>query len=63
MIYIHFSAVFGRWIYILIVFGNIMEDEYLKRIEEMIKNAVKQMFDENYCPHGSECRFCREDNL
>jgi hypothetical protein len=40
-----------------------MEDEYLKRIEEMIKDAVKHMFDENYCPHGSECRFCREDDL
>jgi len=38
-----------------------MEDEYLKRIEEIIKNAVKDMFDANYCPHGSECRFCRED--
>jgi hypothetical protein len=38
-----------------------MEDEYLKRIEEIIKNAVRDIFDENYCPHGSECRFCRED--
>jgi len=38
-----------------------MDDETIKRIEEMIKNAVKDMFDDNYCPHGSECRFCRED--
>ena len=33
----------------------------IKRIEEMIKKAVQDIFDMNYCPHGSECRFCRED--
>tara|TARA_B100001250_G_C19490150_1_gene652721 strand:+ start:125 stop:247 length:123 start_codon:yes stop_codon:yes gene_type:complete len=38
-----------------------MDEAMEKRIEEIIKNAVKDMFDRNYCPHGSECRFCRED--
>jgi len=38
-----------------------MEEESLKKIEEIIKKAVMDMFDRNYCPHGSECRFCRED--
>jgi len=40
-----------------------MEKEILERIEDMIKKAVQDMFDRNYCPHGSECRFCREDGL
>jgi hypothetical protein len=38
-----------------------MDKETIERIEKMIKNAVQDMFDKNYCPHGTECRFCRED--
>ena len=38
-----------------------MDEETMRRIENMIRDAIKDMFDANYCPHGSECRFCRED--
>jgi len=40
-----------------------MQEESLKKIEEIIKKAVQDIFDKNYCPHGSECRFCREDGI
>jgi len=40
-----------------------MDEETIERIENMIKKAVQEIFDTNYCPHGSECRFCREDGL
>jgi hypothetical protein len=39
-----------------------MDKETIERIENMIRQAVKDIFDENYCPHGPECRFCREDS-
>jgi len=59
-----YSAVFTA-VYIYKTHFHIqnMDEETIKRIENMIKEAVQDMFDRNYCPHGSECRFCREDGL
>jgi len=59
-----YSAVFiAVYIYKTHFQSKNMEKEILERIEDMIKKAVQDMFDRNYCPHGSECRFCREDGL
>jgi len=48
-------------IYIIALLGSNMDKETIERIDKMIRKAVQDIFDENYCPHGSECRFCRED--
>ena len=48
-------------IYIIHHLDHYMDEKTIERIENMIKEAVQDMFDRNYCPHGTECRFCRED--
>ena len=59
MLFLRFKR---KCIYIIALLGSNMDKETIERIEKMIKNAVQDMFDKNYCPHGSECRFCREDS-
>lgn len=56
-----FLTFLRKCIYIIGVLGSNMDEETMRRIENMIRDAVRDMFDANYCPHGSECRFCRED--
>ena len=60
-IYMLFLRFKRECIYIIALLGSNMDKETIERIEKMIKQAVQDMFDANYCPHGSECRFCRED--
>ena len=60
-IYMLFLRFKRKCIYIIAFLGTNMDKETIERIENMIRQAIKDMFDENYCPHGTECRFCRED--